>query len=70
MGLGSTEVWDGITWVIPSIVVGTAINIVKPAREELQHQQNGKLPCDTLLPLFCTSRLGPSQKGKAWFRDR
>lgn len=62
--------WAGLARVSPSIAPGTAINIVKPAREELQHQQNGKVLCDTLLPLFCTSRLGTSQvDGGAWWRE-
>lgn len=36
--------------VSPSIAAGgTAINIVKPSEEELQHQQNVKVICDTLV---------------------
>lgn len=53
--------WARLARVSPSIALGTAINIVKLAQEELQHQQNGKVLRNTLLPLFCTFRLGTGQ---------
>lgn len=58
----------GWAQVSSSIALQAAINIAKPTREELQHRQNEKVLCDTLLPLFM-HRLGTSQADRAWWGD-
>lgn len=59
--------WAGLAQVSSSIALQAAINIAKPTREELQHQQNEKALCDTLLLYLCTFRLGTSQADRAWW---